>query len=356
MVEDQDELFRSLVRSALDFLNKSLDEFETSPKFSTIHFATAIELFLKSRLLKEHWALLIERIDSADRAQFFQGGLKTIGPQTAIKRLSKLAGDPVPEEAVAAFTTLAKHRNRMVHFVHTGIDGSSQVEQQELEAVVAEQCNGWRQLQLLLEKNWAPHFQEFATNIASIESKMQRHRLYLQAKFKSCLPEIEMHQGNQGSVRTCYSCGYDAVLVAHVDGAVSSANCLVCWWRGSVIEIVCGDGCDYEYKFDSYEGPPEHCPSCRVKTSDWLPQILDSGDGVTPDNYMDHLEKNCPHCSGYHTVVEHSDGYICTQCFEYSTLLEACEWCNEGQLGGVPELSMISGCDFCDGRAGWEKD
>ena len=53
------ELFVSLVRNAIDFLKKSVDELEGSPKYSVIHFCSAIELFLKARLLVEHWTLII---------------------------------------------------------------------------------------------------------------------------------------------------------------------------------------------------------------------------------------------------------------------------------------------------------
>lgn len=357
MKYDQEALFTSLVESAFEFLNKALDEFEESPKFSTVHFAVAVELFLKSRLMKEHWSLLIEKTDSADRNHFFQGSSKTVNPDTAIQRLAKIAGDPVPDDARKAFQAIANHRNRMVHFVHGGFKKDTHKNQAELEQVVAEQCHGWRQLQVLLEKNWLSFFQGFKTEIASIEYKMQRHRAYLQAKFDSRSGEIEAHKKSGGGVRSCHSCGFDSVLVSHIDGAISSASCVVCWYSGTVISLDCPTHkCHQHIEFDSYEGPPKHCSSCGATIAAWVTESLNTGEAVTSDNYFDHVDMNCAFCSGYHSVVEHSDGYVCTECFEYSDTMEICGWCNEGQLGGVSELSYVTGCEFCDGRAGWDKD
>lgn len=45
----------SLVRNAIEFLQRSMKELENQPKYAVIDFCTALELFLKARLLKEHW-------------------------------------------------------------------------------------------------------------------------------------------------------------------------------------------------------------------------------------------------------------------------------------------------------------
>jgi len=67
----EDELFRSLTGSAFEFLEKAIAEFEQSAKFSTVHFTIAIELFLKARLVREHWSLLLDKPDQGDKADFF---------------------------------------------------------------------------------------------------------------------------------------------------------------------------------------------------------------------------------------------------------------------------------------------
>lgn len=354
---DEDALFSALVESAFEFLHKALDEFSESPKFSTVHFAIAIELFLKSRLMKEHWSLLVEKTDSADRDGFFQGTLKTINPDTAVQRLAKIACDPIPEEAKKVFKDIAQHRNRMVHFVHGGLVGKPDDAKAEQERVVAEQCQGWRQLQLLLEKNWQNHFSQFQGDIHAVEHKMQKHRAYLKAKFESKSDEIAAHAASGGGVHPCHSCGFEAVLAEPITALISSASCVVCWYSGSVVGVDCPTPtCQEHIVFDSEEGPPEHCPSCGATIAAWVPEALNTGEALNKDNMMDHFDMNCPYCGGYHTVVEHFGGYACTQCYEYSEDMEVCGWCSEGQLGGVPEHSDYAGCEFCDGRAGWDSD
>lgn len=50
--------FVNLVGNGFDFLKKSMQEFDKEPKFSVIHFYSALELFLKARFpLREHWTL-----------------------------------------------------------------------------------------------------------------------------------------------------------------------------------------------------------------------------------------------------------------------------------------------------------
>jgi hypothetical protein len=50
-----DAFFDSLVRNAIEFLQRSMKELENQPKYAVIDFCTALELFPKARLLKEHW-------------------------------------------------------------------------------------------------------------------------------------------------------------------------------------------------------------------------------------------------------------------------------------------------------------
>ena len=84
---DQREKFDQIVISAFEFLLKAIDEIRESPKFSTIHFASSIELFLKARLMVEHWSLVVDRLDNTKKSDFYLGKSKTVTPDTAFKRL-----------------------------------------------------------------------------------------------------------------------------------------------------------------------------------------------------------------------------------------------------------------------------
>ncbi|HIP71183.1 MAG TPA: hypothetical protein EYH05_07285, partial [Anaerolineae bacterium] len=55
------DLLERLVENAMDFLSQSIEEFDGSPKYSVIHFHAAVELFLKARLMAEHWSLVVSK-------------------------------------------------------------------------------------------------------------------------------------------------------------------------------------------------------------------------------------------------------------------------------------------------------
>lgn len=348
-IYNENELFTAMAENAFEFLIRALDEFEESPKFSIVHFATAIELFLKARLFKEHWSLITERLEKVKKNSFFDGETKTINMDTTMSRLKNIADDPVPEEANETFHLIAQHRNRILHFVH------STNNENEIPEVAAEQLHGWFLLHFLLSVQWKGYFYSFSDKISQVEYKMQKHRGYLKEKFKSKQNIISEHQKKGGITKHCNSCGFNSLIVKNLDGAVSEGDCLVCWYQGSVIKLNCpNDDCFQLIEFDSYEGPPEYCPSCKSPFQDAVPELLDTSPPITPKNYFDAIEINCSECSGYLSVVEHHNGYICTQCFYYSTDAACCEWCGQGQLGGVPEDSYYAGCGFCGGKASHE--
>ena len=96
------------------------------------------------------------------------------------------------------------------------------------------------------------------------------------------------------------------------------------------------------------------CPTCEDEiTAAELADILTT-EYVDP---MEHTPMNCAHCTGLDSVVLHGERYICSVCLEMDESIAGCEWCNELQMGGGDlEMSFETGCEFCDGRAGWRRD
>jgi hypothetical protein len=348
------ELFNALTKSAFEFLDRAIDEFSKSTKFSTIHFAAAIELFLKARLMREHWSLLLDKPDQADKTDFFKGDAKTASSDQTIDRLRRIAQVTIPQGSRDIFSKIAKHRNKMVHFAHAGETDVKTPSGQSI--IAAEQCEGWLALRTLLS-DW-PQFKLFEKDISRISAKMEGHRTYLQSVFQAKTMELANHRQAGLRVILCPSCQFMALKVQAPNGALSEASCVVCRHYGSEIKLSCqNSNCTQVIYFTSYAGPPTVCPTCnQVLSKDNLRDCLDTGVTITKDNYFDHVPINCPNCGGYHTVVEHNDFYICTECFETGEDYEICGHCSEGQLGGVPKHSSLVGCDFCDGSAAMYKD
>src|SRR5215211_3353356 len=79
-----------LIQSGFAFLERAAREIAEDPKYSIINFATGIELMLKARLVREHWALVVEKTSDAQKDDFMQGRLRTVSPREAIDRLRKI--------------------------------------------------------------------------------------------------------------------------------------------------------------------------------------------------------------------------------------------------------------------------
>lgn len=346
----EDDLFKSIVGSAFEFLEKAILEFEQSAKFSTVHFAIAIELFLKARLMREHWSLLLDKPDSGEKAEFFKGNGKTVTPDQAIERLRKIADVTIPAHTRDIFSSIAKHRNKMVHFVHTDdrLDDQNSTAQ-----IVAEQCAGWLSLRLLLE-SWE-EFASFEGEIWRIGRAMERHRAYLEAKFESQKEHLKKHMTAGGRVSVCPSCNFESVCIDDPQGAISPSSCMVCWYDGAEIRIDClGPDCHGQISFNNYEGAPDYCPHCRTSIgSSFLEEALNTG-GRGYDEITRVI--NCTQCSECNTGVEHHDLFVCVECFDTSHEMGICGYCSEGQMGGVPENSYLVGCERCEGALGNMRD
>lgn len=350
----EDQLFDALTESAFEFIHKAIAEFEQSPKFSTVNFAIAIELILKAKLLREHWSLLLEKPDQADKDSFRKGESHTISPEKTIERLRRVASVDVPLKFREIFKTIATHRNKMVHFAHAGVTATA--DQTAATQIAEEQCAGWYALRFLL-RQW-PEFRKFDDEIWRIGRGMERHRAYLQHAFDAKAEDLNKHRKAGLPIRKCPVCSFDSVMVEESDGTIADTSCVVCWYGGSEITLGCpNEDCANVVIFSSYDGAPSECATCGCAISaEDISNALDTGEPVTKDNYYDIVAISCPECSGYHTVVEHNEEYICTQCFTRSSEMGVCGYCGEGQLGGVPEFSSITGCNACPGSSDFHSD
>ena len=86
---DVDGWFDAVVNNGILFLNSSVNNLSTSPKSSLIDLYTAIELFFKARLMKEHWSLIISKPESAVKQKFESGDFHSVYLEQAHTRLKK---------------------------------------------------------------------------------------------------------------------------------------------------------------------------------------------------------------------------------------------------------------------------
>ena len=76
--QNKEEMFDALVKNAIDFLDSSLDDLNKRPKNSIVDFYSSVELFLKARLMHEHWTLILSRPELANLDSFQVGDFHSV--------------------------------------------------------------------------------------------------------------------------------------------------------------------------------------------------------------------------------------------------------------------------------------
>lgn len=350
------ERFDDVVRNAFDFLGRSINELEQHPKYSVIHFYSAIELFVKARLLKEHWSLIVAKPEQADKAKFQRGDFQSVGLKDANDRLTKVADDGLLDEELKCFDGLRQERNQMVHFAHAA-QGDDEAAKKEMERIVSDHAKGWLYLRRLLTGRWSDHFAAHADTIQAMDERMREQTKSLERKFLLLTDDIEAAKGSGSHFMACPSCGFESFDVSAPVWA-GVGKCMTCGFAAPVITLGCvNEECA---KPILLTGGYEWCPECGHKyTPEQIEEVLDESDklrNTDPHDPDDASHVGCGSCGGYETVVPlDSDEWFCTNCFDIEEHIGQCEWCT-GFSTHVPEHSYLSGCGQCEGRLGHEKD
>jgi len=342
------DFFDSLTRNAIDFLNKSVGELDNSPKYSVIHFCSAIELFLKARLLVEHWSLIITKPENANLSKFKAGDFHSVSMQEAINRLKNISGEKIGNKAETKFEIVRNHRNKLIHFFHE--EYIVKPDDTTLEEVVPEQYSAWFYLYSLLTFKWKSVFKDYLKEIEALDHLMHRHRDYLYAKYEELKPEIEKEKCNGIQYESCYFCRFDAAKVDDSDDPLFSCTCRVCNTHSSFLVVACPDcSTDIQVK-DLGQGECEKCGF--VSDLDFLIDKL----GPYENPKEEPVRAYCGYCeyTATPTVIPFNSEYLCLNCLELHEEPENCEWCNELVAGMDMDGSYLSGCVLCDGHGDWD--
>lgn len=340
----QDELFERLTANALDFVVHAIEQFRAAPKYSIINFYAAVELFLKARLLREHWSLVVNK--EPDGARFESGDFQSVSFEGLCTRLDRVVGSPVPPDAYRAFDSVRRHRNKMVHFFH-------QADQATIEAIAAEQLLAWWHLNHLLTVQWADVFASYTTQLSAVERQLTGHRDYLKAKFAGLQTLIQERRAAGVDFTTCPSCKFEAAEVKDVLGALRSYDCLVCGFKTLHFQWECPQCKRVSLQNDGGEFICEHCE--HKADEDAIVATLNEEWHKPDEASLATTPANCSECEGGHTVIEYDGQYLCVRCFDVSEGLDQCEWCSEYNNGDMTG-SYVSGCSICEGYADWHAD
>jgi len=348
---DKDKIFNEIVNNAFDFLEASIEQFDKSAKFSVIAFQSAIELFLKSRLFKEHWALVLIEPNLANKDKFIQGDFKSVGVEEANARLKSICKDGLGAVEIDCFIKLTRHRNQMVHFFH-----ASQHAEDAKEAVVSELCRAWYYLHRLLTVQWGSHFGNFANELSAVDDKMHKHRDFLKKKFQLVEGQIEDKKSKGHGIQRCPSCRFKAMFVSQ-DHPTFERECLVCKLEDWGVKVECPDCETTQWLVGDCWSP---CETKKCDHSFDAEEVADliKYDTSNPGDVDDPSEAACADCDSLDCVVKLENGkWLCVNCFVLhdDSDIGQCGWCN-GYCVNLSEDSFMLGCAACEGHGGWTRD
>ena len=170
-------LLERLIVNAMDFLNRSIDEFNEHPKFSVIHFHTAVELFIKARLMAEHWSLVVSKRKDADWDKFVEGDFISVTLDEAVNKLNNIVRSGFNEQEIETFKRLNTHRNKFVHFMH--ISDFAEGKESLRTEIATQQLTAWYYLYNALTVRWSDEFSHWSDDLEKIDKKLRKLQDYL---------------------------------------------------------------------------------------------------------------------------------------------------------------------------------
>jgi hypothetical protein len=324
-------MFDNLVANGLDFLEHSVAELEKNPKYSLISFCAAVEIFLKARLLKEHWSLILADPKTANRSELSSGDFQSVSLDDAISRLRRTVGVKINQGAEARFDRLRKHRNKLVHFFHPEAVAGKGI----IEGVAIEQGTAWYYLHRLLTRDWKEEFVNHLDSIAHLHETMQKQRGYLRTKYDIMLPGIQDGINRGTPFGRCPSCGVNTTKESGiVIGPVAKTICLLCEGENHQLKTACLT-CQAANIVDFDHGDPQKCLFCNADI-----EMRSTVEVLSEGSEAAHCE-NCP--TSPECVVSFDGKWICLQCLTVYNDVANCMWCGSLVTGDV-EDSYSFGC------------
>ena len=331
--------FKSLVENALDFLERSIKDQETGDaKYSVINFFTGLELCLKARLLKEHWALCASDVGNVGRAQFTAGNFISVGMDDAVKRLERIVGSKIKADEIRVYQKLRERRNQAVHFFHPADLSAG-------KRVAVEQLCGWHFLYRRLTSAWEECFAPYLDRLETIHLKFSRRTDYFPAIYAELKDEILKQTKN----RIWTECDFCKQPSAFTKGekvkGVHQLECAVCGTEAFRLFLPCRK-C----------GKPALRSFEKSTTCQWCDQsheasVEEEFEQAANDLFPESLPTAwCGEC-GYTvepSVFEVGGSALCLACnwFDVRSDISYCAWCGDTVTGNVG-TDREPGCIRC---------
>lgn len=108
-----------MVENGLDFIAKSIETVEKSDedlKYSIINLHAGTQLLLKEILFQEHWSLIFQKIETAEKSRLRSGDFISVNHDTLIQRLKNICEIEFEKQLLDDMEWLRKERNKIEHY------------------------------------------------------------------------------------------------------------------------------------------------------------------------------------------------------------------------------------------------
>lgn len=307
--------------NGLDFILVSLESLSGKPtdrqvKYGILHLCAGMMLILKERLRREHWSLVFDDIDKADRVKYDKGDFVSVSFDKTVKRLRGICRIPIPEEEYLVLDGLRKQRNQIEHFaISVPIEAAKATAATALGPII----------DFITDKMAEPKGED-AEVLAKIRNLLSKFEKYVKNRWKAIKKDVE---GYGDAVLRCKSCMQRAMVTA--DGGT---RCLFCGqtelgFRAAdrFIEEELGLS-KYRTVKDGGTWPVFLCPECDSEScvdTDTELICFDCGTRIPANQFS-----FCDNCGQPYRVTPYSeadgdeadeddyDGPVCPRCYRYA--------------------------------------
>ena len=297
-----------LIDNALDFLNEAVERLSvkeptaSSLKYAMLNLASALELLLKQRLLKEHWTLIFADVSKASQALFSRGDFKSADFAECLDRLEKVCAVVIEKKHKDVLFRLRNEGNRVRHF-HVSISKNEAV------SVLVQAWSfivDFVAVQIELSAASKVMFE-------SILKKITEHQAFVEHRWKEISKDIEESKKSGAAIVECPTCLELAVPVSGDDTA-----CFFCMTRYGKDELM--QKWQEVFEPGYYKSPKDHmispitfeCPECAAEQLCKRPE--EGWVCFSCGRDWDEL-RNCRECDRLFDPDDDED--ICPECWDY---------------------------------------
>ena len=276
--------------NALDFILYAAEHVgQDSPrswKYAILHLIAGIELLLKSRLELDHWSLVFQEIDKANKNSFESGDFRSADFESLLNRLGRISSVSITKQDQDQLRRLKKIRNMLEHF-------SIDIDLTQVKSLMAK---GLSFAVTFYENHLKDEVSDSESSvIGNIISHLHEFEEFVSERLESIRPRI----GEYSIVRDCPKCSQDTLVVQ--DDAI--LHCYFCEFEINATTLA----------EQRTELEVDICPECGYEA---LAFIIYNNDAAGYECMACGQEFDELHLCGSCGNLYEGDGVICSQCMD----------------------------------------